>query len=104
LGVVSCRLSGRIGLIGGAAWVGREVGGGDLEGVEEESCALEVDAVAGEACGDVGEGFLEGGAMVEVLDEEGFVLDDGGDVLAAVVVAHVVVVHGGGAAAGAVLF
>ena len=88
---------------GGGAGVGREVGGGGLKGVEEEACAFEVDAVAGEAGGDLSEGFLEGGAIVEVLDEEGLVLDDGGDVLTTVVMAHVLVVHGGGAAAGTVL-
>jgi len=83
--------------------VGREVGGGNLEGVEEEACASEVHAVAGEACGDVGEGFLDGGAVVEALDEEGIVLDDSGDGVGAVLVAHVLVLHGEGVAAGATL-
>ena len=59
--------------------------------------------VAGEAGGYVGEGFADGGVVVESLDEEGIVLDDGGDVVGAVVVAHVLVVHGGGAAAGSIL-
>ena len=59
--------------------------------------------IAGEAGGDIGEGLLDGGLVVEALDEERVVLNDGGDVVGTVVVAHVLVVHGGGPAAGAVL-
>ena len=59
--------------------------------------------IAGESGGDVGEGLLDRGLIVEALEEERVVLDDGGDVVGTVVVAHVLVVHGGGAAAGAVL-
>ena len=86
----------------GGRW-SAEVGGGDLDGLEEEAGSLEVDVVAGEAGGDVGESFLDGGPVVEALDEEWVVLEDGGDVVGAVVVAHVLVVHGGGATAGAVV-
>ena len=39
----------------------------------------------------------------EALDEEGIVLDDGGDGVGAVLVAHVLVLHGEGVAAGATL-
>ena len=98
---IFCGGSGR--RLGCGAGVGWQVGGGDLEGLEEQAGALEIDVVAGQAGGDVGEGFLDGGAVVEAFDEEGVVLDDGGYVVGAVVVAHVLVVHGGGAAAGAVL-
>jgi hypothetical protein len=59
--------------------------------------------IAGQTGGDLGDGVLDGVPVVEALDEEWVVLDDGGDVVAAVVIAHVLVVHGGGAAASAVL-
>jgi hypothetical protein len=85
-------------------FVGGEVGAGYLEVLDEERGSLEVDVVAGETGGGVGEGFLDGGAVVEVDDLEGVVLDDGGDLVVAVLVAHVLVVHGDGAAADAVLF
>jgi hypothetical protein len=75
------------------AFVGVEVGGGDLKAVEEEAGALEIHAVAGQAGGDVGDGFLERGAVVEVLDEEWIVLDDGWNVVVAVLIADVFVVH-----------
>ena len=90
----------RLGCVGCGAG---EVGGGDLEVVEEKAGALEVHAVAGQAGGDVGEGVLDFGAGVEALDEEGIVLDDGRNRVRAVAEAHEVVVHGEGAAAGAVL-
>ena len=95
---------GVFGGLGGLAFPAVEVGGGDLEALEEEGGAFEVYAVAGEAGGDVGEGLLDGVVVGERGDLEGIVFDDGGDVVGAVVVAHVLVVHGGGAAAGAVLF
>jgi hypothetical protein len=60
--------------------------------------------IAGEACGDVQKGLLDGGVGVEIFDEEHVVLDHGGDVVGAVGVAHVTVLHGHGAAAGTVLF
>ena len=78
---------------GEVAFVGVEVGGGDLEVVEEEAGALEIHVVAGEAGGDVGERFLERCAVVEMLDEEGSVLDDGRNIVVAVLVADVMVVH-----------
>lgn len=89
---------GRLGACGG------EVGGGELEDVEEETGALEVDLVCGEAGGDVGESLLDGVAGAEVEDLEGVVLDDGRDGFGAVGVAEELVVHGAGAAAAAVLF
>ena len=88
----------------GGAGVGREVAHGVVDGLQEELGALEVHVVAGEAGGDLAEGALDGFAGVEVLEQEGIVLDDGGDVVGAVVEAHDLVVHGGGAAAGPVLF
>jgi hypothetical protein len=69
--------------------------------LEEQAGAFEVHVVAGEAGGDLGDGVLDGGVVVEALEEEWVVLDDGGDVVVAVVVAHVLVVHGGGSAADA---
>jgi hypothetical protein len=80
-----------------------EVAGGDLEDVGEESVALEVHAVRGEAGGEVSEGLLDGGAVGEVRDLEGLVFVDGRDDVVAVGEAHVVVVHGLGAAAAAVV-
>jgi hypothetical protein len=88
---------------GGEAFAGGEVGGGDLEGLEQEAGALEVDVVAGEAGGDVADGLLDGVAAGKVFDEEWIVFKDGGDVVGAVLVAHELVVHGAAAAAGAVL-
>jgi len=76
------------------ALVGVEVGGGDLEVVEQEAGSFKVHAVGGEAGGDLGEGFLEIGAVLEAFDEEGFVGEDGGNVFAAVLIADVFVVHG----------
>jgi hypothetical protein len=92
----------RDGRRGGYAFVGGEVESGDLDGLQEESGALEVHVVACEASGDLGDGVLDGRVVVEALDEEWVVLDDGGDVVVAVVIAHVLVVHGGGAASGSV--
>jgi hypothetical protein len=91
---------------GGRRWCGDAVGevaGGDLEDVGEESGALEVHAVRGEAGGEVSEGLLDGGAVGEVRDLEGLVFVDGRDDVVAVGEAHVVVVHGLGAAAAAVV-
>jgi hypothetical protein len=87
---------------GGVGLLAGEVGGGELEGLDEERGSFEVDVVAGEAGGEFGEGVLDAVAVGEGFDEEGVVLDDGGDVVAAVVEAHVLVVHGGGSAAAAV--
>jgi hypothetical protein len=59
--------------------------------------------IGGEAGGNLGEGVLDGGAVVEAGEFVGVVLDDGGDVLVAVVEAHDFVVHGASAATLAVL-
>ena len=83
--------------------LGAERGGGDLDGLEQECGALEVDVVAGQAGGYVCQGLLDGGLVVEALDQEWVVLDDGGDVVGTVVIAHVLVVHGTGSATGSVL-
>jgi hypothetical protein len=82
--------------------LGGEAGGCGLAGLDEEGGSFEVDAVGGEAGGDGGEGGEDGVAGEQGFDEEGLVLDDGGDVFGAVVEAHELVVHGGGAAAVAV--
>ena len=82
-------------------WRGSEVVGGDLEGVDEEAGTFEVHAVAGETGGDSCERRLDRGAVVEVLDIEGFVFDDGWDGFVAVAEAHEFVVHGVGSAAAA---
>ena len=82
------------------SWRG-EVGAGGLKVLDQERGSFEVDIVAGEACGDVCESGLKGGAVVEVGDLEGVVFEHGGDV-GTVLVAHELVVHGDGAAAGSV--
>jgi hypothetical protein len=89
---------------GGGTFFCGEVVVGEGEVLEEEAGSAVVDAVAGETAGDLGDGLLEVVAGGEVVEEEGLVLDDGGDVVGAVVEAHVVVVHGGASAAPAVLF
>jgi hypothetical protein len=70
-----------------------QVEDGSLEDEAEQAGALEVDAVGGEAGGDIGVGALDCVAVVEVLDEEWIVLDDGGSVAGAVDVAVKVVEH-----------
>jgi hypothetical protein len=79
--------------------VGGEVGGGDLAGLEQERGAFEVHVIAGEAGGDLGDGVLDGGAVVEAGELERVVLQDGGEVFDAVLEAHDFVVHGAAAAA-----
>jgi hypothetical protein len=79
-----------------------EVAGGDLEDVGEEACAFEIHAVGGEACGEISEGLLDGGAREDVGDVEGLVFVDRRDGFVAVGETHVVVVHGHGAAAAAI--
>jgi hypothetical protein len=96
-------LGSRDGELADCFFVGGEVGGGGLEVLDQERGSLEVDVVAGEAGGGVGQGFLDGGAVVEVEDLEGVVLEDGGNVVGAVLEAHHLVVHGDGAAADALL-
>ncbi|HEV2618476.1 MAG TPA: hypothetical protein VGU23_00890 [Acidobacteriaceae bacterium] len=80
-----------------------QVQDGSLEDEAEQAGALEVNAVGGEPGGDIAVGFLDGVAVFEVLDQEGIVLDDGGDVFGAVDVAVKAVEHGVSAAAGAIL-
>jgi hypothetical protein len=80
-----------------------EVGACDLQDVGEEASAFQVHAVAGEQGGEVGEGVLDGIAVVEVRDGERLVFYDGRDDGVAVGEAHEVVVHGSGAASAAVL-
>jgi hypothetical protein len=52
--------AGIAGRLGGLAW---EVGAGDLEAVEEETGALGVDLVVGDAEEDLADGELDGGAV-----------------------------------------
>ncbi len=51
-------------------WVFGEVGGGDLESVEEEAGAFGVDVVPGDAGEDVVEGELDAGAVVDGRHQE----------------------------------
>ena len=88
----------------GGFGVGWKVAEGVVDAFEHEFGAAEVHAVAGQAGGDFADGALDGGAVVEVGEVVGRVLDDGGDGVAAVVETDVLVVHGGGAAAVAVVF
>ncbi|HEX3572191.1 MAG TPA: hypothetical protein VHU44_15335 [Acidobacteriaceae bacterium] len=83
-------------------WRGCEVAACDLEDVGEESGSLEVHAVVGEQGGEIAEGLLDGGVVVEVGDVERLVFDDGRNDGVAMGEAHEVVVHGAGAAAAAV--
>ena len=64
---------------GDGAGVGREVRGGDLDGEEEEAGAFVVDLIAGDAVGDLGDGELDGVAVLEVGQREAFggKIDDG---------------------------
>jgi hypothetical protein len=86
----------------GGDWCG-EVAGGNLEHVGEEAGSFQVHAVGGEQGGEGAEGLLDGGAIVEVRDVEGFVFVHRRDDLVAVGEARVVVVHGAGSAAASVL-
>jgi hypothetical protein len=80
-----------------------EVGGGDLEAVEEEAGAFGVELVAGDASEDVAEGDLDGGGVIDGGDGEGETIaaacGGGAEVArAAVVVAEVLSAQGGRAA------
>ena len=86
----------------GGAGVGREVGRGELEAVEEGAGAFGVHGVGGEAGENVADGDLDGGAVLNAVEGEGLVGEDGGHVFGPVVVAGVLVAHGVGAAAVAV--
>jgi hypothetical protein len=78
-----------------------EVGGGELEGVEEEAGAAEVDVVAGDAGDDAGEGVLDLGAGVGGGHTEGVAAGAAeacvGDGTAGLVmvIAELLAVHGG---------
>ena len=85
----------------GVALVLGEVGGGELQSVEEEAGAAEVDVVAGDAVDDAAEGFLDLGAGVGGGHVEGVAaglseasVGDGaaGEVM---VVAELLAAHGG---------
>jgi hypothetical protein len=94
------RDDGRLGKIGGERFgggAGAEVGGGDLEAVEEDAGAFEVHLIGGDAGEDVGDGFLDGVAVLSVLKQEGVVREDL-DALDAVMKTGELVAHGVGAA------
>ena len=78
-----------------------EVGGGDLEAVEEHAGTFEVDVGEGEAAEDVVEGDLDGGAVVDAGHEEAAVVAGEARLAAGgvVVVAEVLSAEGGRAAA-----
>jgi hypothetical protein len=84
-----------------------EVGGGDLEGVEEESGAARVEVVLGDAGDDLAEGLLDGGAAAGLGELEGAAAGlaeagvGDGLALGVVVVAELFAAQGGGAAAAA---
>jgi hypothetical protein len=97
---------GGCGWLGGGCcldfFLGGEVGGGDLEAVEEAAGSLEVHLVGGDADEDVGDGALDGVAGFGAVEGEGVVGEDVGHVGDDVVETGVLVVHGVGAAADAV--
>jgi hypothetical protein len=59
------------GLIGGGFALAREVEGGDLEAVEEQAGAARVDLVEGDAAEGLGDGDLDGGAVLDEGEGEG---------------------------------
>jgi hypothetical protein len=81
-----------------------EVGGGDLQAVEDDAASLVLDVSTGEAGQDFEEGELDGGAVVDARHGEdvGMAGDAGGSSFAAgaaVVVAEALAAEGGRAAA-----
>ena len=88
--------------------VGSEIEDGVLDGVEEQTGALWVDGIARDARGDIGEGLLDGRAIVERRHFEagscGVDEDAGGAVLGIVEVAEVLALEGGRSAAGVEVF
>jgi hypothetical protein len=84
-------------LFGGLGGVAREIGGGDLEAVEEDAAAFVVDVSAGEAAEDFEEGELDGGAVVDARHGEGAGAAGDGGLAAgtAVVVAEMLAAQGG---------
>ena len=87
-------------LFGFELWVAREVGGGDLEAIEEDAAALVLDVSAGDAAEDFVEGELDGGSVVDARHGEavGVSGDSGLAAGAAVVVAEALAAEGGRAA------
>jgi hypothetical protein len=91
----------RAGVVGCSGGRSIKIGGGDLQGIDDQAGALEIDAIAGEPGGHVGERLLDDNRARKVDDLEGLILDDGRDGVVAVGETHVVVVHGAGTAAAA---
>jgi hypothetical protein len=88
----------------GCGWIfllAGEVGGGDLEAVEEDAGALVVEVAGGDAAEDVEDGDLDGGAVLDGLHfEDADAAGEGGVAAGAVVVvAEVLGAEGGRAAA-----
>ena len=88
--------------VGGAELEG-EVGGGDLESVEEDSGAFVVQLAAGDAGEDVAQGDLDGGGVVDGRDGEdgelAAIVGGGAEAAGAlVVIAEVLAAEGGRAA------
>ena len=77
-------LDGHVGLSLGFTVDAREVDGGDLEAVEEESGAAWVELVRGDALEDLDDGELDGGAVFDEVEREGFAFGEGGLALARV--------------------
>jgi len=90
--------SGFGGGLAGGAGMRREVGSGYLEAVEEDAGALDVHLIGGELGEDVADGLLDGGAVLNAFEWEGYVGKDGRHLSGLVVVAGVLVAHGVGAA------
>jgi hypothetical protein len=84
--------------------LGFEVSGGDLAGVEEVAGAFAVQLVVGDAAGDLGEGLLDGGEVVQAGQVEAVAgMGDDGRRSSAVLVAVILAAHGFGRAAGLVV-
>jgi hypothetical protein len=86
---------------GGEAFLGGQVVGGELEGVEDEAGAAVVDGLVGDADGDFAESLLDGGAILRTGEVELVVGDDEAESGAVVLVveAEQFVVQGVAAAA-----
>ena len=97
----------------GFAVDGGQVYAGDLEAVEEQAGAAGVELVGGDALQDAGDGELDGGAVFDEVEVEGFAAGEGGFAVAGVLdgdsggvveVAELLVAEAGGAATEAVGF
>jgi hypothetical protein len=92
----------------GKLLMGREIGAGDLEAVEEETGAAGIEIVGGEALEDEADGELDGGAVLGNREQDGGaagfarVRFDGGAAGGVVVVAELFVAERGGATAASV--